>query len=57
VRKKQEKLLTAAKALSKSCGIPYDPEKDPKEFIHKILNLNPNKEKCEDCKNYRREEK
>jgi hypothetical protein len=57
--KKQQILTIAAKALSKSIGIPYNPEEDPKAFIHKILNLftNPNKEKCEECKICRREEK
>ena len=58
--KRQEILLAAAKALAKNCGVSYNPEEeDPKEFIHKILNLNPNKEKCEECKicSCRREEK
>jgi len=55
--KRQEILTIAAKALSKSIGIPYNPEEEPKAFIHRILNLNPNKEKCEECKNCRREEK
>jgi len=55
--KKQEILLTAAKALSKSCGIPYDSEKEePKAFIKKILKSNANLV-CKKCKNYRREEK
>ena len=55
--KRQEILTIAAKALSKSIGIPYDPEKeDPKAFIHRILKSNANLV-CEKCKNYRREER
>jgi hypothetical protein len=55
--KKQEILLTAAKALAKNCGIPYDPEKeDPQAFIHRILKSNANFE-CKKYKNCRREEK
>ena len=61
--KKQELLLTAAKALARNSGIPYDPAKEePKAFIKKILKSNANLEckanlVCEKCKNYRREEK
>jgi hypothetical protein len=55
--KRQEILLTAAKALARNSGIPYDPEKEePKAFIHRILKSNANLE-CEECKNYRREKK